>query len=208
MRVRRTLLPLGAGACAALLAVPLFHPAYFPLSLPLLLLVVPAAQFALTPLWRRVGVYRYYSPMLFVVARGDRVFELHGGTAYDFVLHMHREERGFRARRRWLSDYVAGLLGLIRDVETGRIPPDARISGTSYFFSEQTALRLGFTLERPGRADRLHLLLDLLSLAAMHSYARNRLTLPRFWALRKASITAAALARQKPALQRLLERIS
>jgi hypothetical protein len=201
-------LALLAGAGAVVLSVPLLWPGFFPLSLPLLFLVVPAAQFALTPLWRLSGAYRYHSPMLFTVARGTHAYELHGGTPYDYVLHMRWSERGPRATRTLLRLYLAGLLGIITEIEQGRIPGDARITGTSYFFSDRTMRKLGFRLEAPGFLDRLHLLLDVLSLVATYSYARGRLTLPRVWRARQATITAAGLAERRAVVQQLYDRLA
>jgi hypothetical protein len=198
---------LAAGTLTVLLLGVLLHPGHLPWSLPLVFLVVPAAQLALVPLWRATGVYRYHSPAFFVVARGEREVELHGGTLYDYLLGMRWAERGPRARRTLLRHYLVGVLGVIADVERGSIHPGARLTGTSYVFSGRTARRLGFTLEPAGFAERLHLLLDVLSLVVMYSYVRGRPSLPHFWKTRKAVVRAAELARHRPEVERLLQRL-
>jgi hypothetical protein len=198
---------LTAGALAAALLALLLRPAHLPWSLPLVFLLVPTAQVALTPVWRASGVSRYHSPVFFVVARGEGTYELHGGTLYDYLLAMRWAERGGRAHRVLLRGYLAGVLGVIADIEQGRIHPKARLTATSYVFSERTARRLGFVLEPAGRWERLHLLLDALSLVAMYSYVRGRVSLPRFWKVRTAVVSAAELARQRGKVERLLRRL-
>jgi hypothetical protein len=194
---------LGSAMAAALFALPLVTLHWLPWSLLLLFLIVPAAQIALTPLWRHAGVYRYHSPALFVVSRAPDEVEMHGGTAYDYLMRMRWGDRGAPARRILLGHYLDGLLGIIGEVERGRIPAGARITGTSYFFSDRTAERLGFTLHRPRRAEVLHALLDVVSLAAMYSYVRGRPAVPRVWRMKRASITAADLVRRKQVVQAL-----
>jgi len=204
---RRRWLPALAGGVALVCGVTLLDPGLLPWSLPLLFVVVPAAQFALTPVWRRSGVYRYRSRVLFTVRRGAREMELHGGTLYDYVVGMRWADRGLRATRELGRGYLVGLLGVIADVEAGRIAADTRITGTSYFFSERTMRKLGFGLQPAGFLDRLHLLLDGLSLTAMYSYSRGRFAVPRIRRARRAVTTAAELARHRPEVERALARL-
>ncbi|MBA4156996.1 MAG: hypothetical protein H0X65_05920 [Gemmatimonadetes bacterium] len=197
------LLTIGAG----LVSLPLFYPPFFPFTLGLLPIVVPTVQFALTPLWQLAGVYRYYSPILFVTEARNGVYELHGGTSFDY-LRLYRRGVPAPAHRVLLREYLAGLLGLIRDVEEGRVAPDARIVGTSYFFSDRTARKLGFSLSPAPTGVKLHLMLDMLSVALMYSYAHGRLVIPPVWRARTAETTAAELARRGPVVERLLHHLA
>jgi hypothetical protein len=205
-RVRWDIVAAGA-TCAALLAVPMLDPMNLPWSLLLLFLVVPAAEVALTPLWRAAGVYRYHSPVLFGIARGANTYELHGGTLYDYLVWRNPGERGARTRRALLRGYIAGLLDVAGSVGSGTISSDTRIVASSYVFSERTAQRLGFTIERPSAMERVHLLLDAAALTAMYSFARGRPSLPRLWRVRRASIPADALGRRRHQIATLLERM-
>jgi hypothetical protein len=198
---------LGAAGMAGL-AVPLLTTRHLPASLLLVFLLVPAAQLVLTPVWRWAGIYRYHSPALFVVERGAGQLELHGGTAFDYLLHLRWAERGAPARRILLGHYLAGLSSIIDDIQSGRIPADARITGTSYFFSDRSAARLGFALQPPSRGEVLHALLDIVSLSAMYSYVHGRPAIPRVWRARQATITARALARRKRTVQALRARLA
>lgn len=198
-------LAVALGAGLLVVAAAALHPL---LWLPLIFVLVPAAEFVLTPLWTRHGVYRYYSPLLFVLARGERLYELHGGTLYDHLFHGPAAVRGRAARRARLRCYLAGLLGLIDDIERGVLAPDARLTGTSYFFGERSARRLGFTVERAGRSERLHLALNALGLALIYRGARGRWALPPVWRARRATTTAAQLARRRAVVEAWLERLS
>jgi hypothetical protein len=177
--------------------------------LPLLILIaVPLAELALTPVWRWTGAYRYRSPLLFTIARGPDRLELHTGTGYDFLAYAWRARGGGCATRRAvIRQIVQGLLRLIDDIEAARIPPDTRISATSYFFSGSTARRIGCELRATTLAERAHLLLNLGTLLLTYSYVQRRLTVPRVWRAKTAVLSAAALATQKPYFQRLAARL-
>lgn len=200
-----TAMPLAFGA--GIVSLPLLYPPFFPFSLGLLPIVVPAMQFALTPLWRLAGVYRYYSPVLFVTEAPGGGYELHGGTSFDYLC-LRRRGCTAPAHRVLLREYLVGLLGLIRDVEEGRITSDARIVGTSYFFSERSARKLGFSLSPASRGVKLHLMLDILSVAVMYSYAHGRPVVPPVWRARMAETTAAELARHRPVVERFLHHMA
>ena len=197
------LLAAGTG----LLALLLLYPPFFPYSLPLLLVVVPIAQFALTPLWQLTGVYRYYSRVLFVTQSRHGGYELHGGTSFDYLRLLRGVGAGGAANRCLVREYLIGLLGLICDIEKGKIAPTTRITGTSYFFSNRSARRLGFSLAPAPFSVKLHLLLDILSIVAMYSYARGRPALPRIFRARVATTTAAELTRRRSVVERLLGRV-
>jgi len=198
---------LAAAAAAALLLGAVLHPAALPWSLPLLLLVVPLAEIALTPVWRAAGVYRYHSPLLFSVRRGEREVELHAGTAHDYLLRFRWADRGAAAQRILLRELLQGLLAVADEAGAGRMDPATRITIASHAVSPRTARRLGFEPVPVGVAERVHLIANVVGIAAMYGFVRGRPAMPSVWRARGARIRADRLARAAPRIRALLERL-
>jgi hypothetical protein len=175
-----------------------------PLSLVLAPLLFPLAQISVAPLFRLVGVYRYHSAMLKVTIRTTRVYEIHGGTPFDYVLHLRWRDRGAPAARHILISYLEGLLDIADCVARGELPASIRITGTSYFFREASAARLGFALEKPTLRLRANLLLHLLDLTLLYSFARGRWALPPVWRTRNAVISGAGLLERRSSIESMI----
>jgi len=208
-RARRALPPVAAAVGAVAVAGAAIHPAGWPWTLALILLVVPLAELALAPLWRASGAYRYHSPLLFSIHRAGAT-ELHAGTSYDYLLRFRWRDRGRIARRIALRDLLSGLLAVAGDAGTGLIPSDARITIDSHVLSDRTARAFGFEMVPARMAARLHLMLDILAISAMQSFVRGRPSLARVWRARhgvaRASDLAAAASRIRARLDRLERR--
>jgi hypothetical protein len=160
----------------------------FPLSLAAVPLLLSTYQLSITPAFRLLGVYRYHSPMLKVTLRTSRVYEIHGGTNFDYLLHLRWSERGTVAARKVMVLYLEGLLDIARHVAQGKLPRSVTITATSYFFRDESAERLGFTILPPSLRLRLNLIANLLDLILMYSFTRGRLAFPQIWRVRQAVI--------------------
>jgi|GEM_PF-2674797 len=203
---RRALPAVAAAVGAVALAAAVIHPGGWPWTLPLILLVVPLAEFALAPLWRASGAYRYHSPLLFSVRRAGAT-ELHAGTSYDYLLRFRWRDRGRNARRIVLRDLLSGLLAVADEVGTGQIPRDAPVTIDSHVLSDRTARAFGFEMVPARAAERLHLMLDILAISAMQSFVRGRPALARVWRARHGVARPADLAAAAPRIRVRLERI-
>lgn len=166
-------------------------------GIPAVMLFVPVFFFGTTPLMRLLGVYTYYSPLLLVFGASKNHYDLHNGTSFDYLIHMKWADRGVRANRKILAYYFEGLLNIIKELEAGALPMSLTISGTSYFFSDRTAERLGFRLEKPSLFYRLNLIFVFVELFWMYSYAHGQWRIPNVFAAKKAVISGADLVKQK-----------
>lgn len=204
MTVMRSAALACAGTAAALALL-------FACPVPVSLLVFPVAlsvfQFCVTPLLRNAGLYRYHSEMLKATVRTARTWEIHGGTSWDYVRLFRLSENGAVATRRLLRFYLEGLLDIARLVESGAIPGETTVTGTSYFFSERSARRLGFRLEPAGPRLRVVLVLYYLDLVLLYSFARGRIAFPNVLRTRRAAIRAADLAAKRREIERLIARL-
>ena len=164
-------------------------------------------QFSVTPFLRATGFYRYHSAMLKSTLRTGRTWEIHGGTSLDYLLFLRVGEPSASTLRRLLVSYLEGLRDIALRVEAGEIPPDMSVTGTSYFFSEHSARRLGFRIERAGFRLRCVLALYFLDLLVLYSLARGRLAVPNVLNARRVVISGGELARNRPALEALIARL-
>ena len=171
--------------------------------IPLLLLIVPAIQFAFTPFFRLIGLYRYLSPMLWVYAPNEKVWGLHNGTSFDYLFVLRCTPAGAQLRRRILTYYLEGLLHLTDLVEKGEVAEETLIKGSSYFFSERTAKRLGFELVEIPSYEKYNLYFNFLDLLWKYSAAYKTLRFPNLKEAKTAQVTAGALLRNRPQLERL-----
>lgn len=171
-------------------------------------IVMSITQFATTPISRASGLYQYQSPMLLVYNANDKVYDLHSGTTFDYLLHMKWADRGLVAQRKMLAYFIEGLLNIITKIEKGEIPETVKVVGTSYFFSERTAKKWGFKMAKPSAAYRLNLIMNGLDLFLLYSYAQNRWVFPKIWEAKKMEALGSDLVANKTYLEGLYNRLS
>lgn len=178
-----------------------------PIFYLLFIIYVPIGQFAFTPLFRLIGVYKYYSPMLLGYMANDRQIDLHSGGSFDYLFVMRKYKVGLEMRNRLLMYHLEGLINIINLIENNSIPNMVNIVGTSYFFSERTLNKFGFELKNPSLFYRLNLLINFIDLIWMYSLSKGKFSIPKLWNAKKASITGTKLIENKMQLQELYDKI-
>ncbi|MBV6654406.1 MAG: hypothetical protein KI786_11650 [Mameliella sp.] len=171
--------------------------------IPVLMLLMPVLQFTMTPFFRLIGLYRYLSSMLLVYAPNDRVWGLHNGTSFDYLFVLRGVKAGAPLRRQILKYYLEGLLHIADLVEQGELSREVLIKGSSYFFTERTAERLGFEIVSIPAHEKLNLYFNYLDLLWMYSLAHAKLRFPNLKGAKSAQVLAGNLLKNRASLERL-----
>ena len=179
-----------------------------PIACLLFLFYVPIGQFSFTPFFTLVGVYKYYSPMLLGYTPSDTQIDLHSGGSFDYLFVMRKYKSGIEMRNRLLLFQLEGLKKIIQLIEDKAVPESVNIVGTSYFFSDRTAKKIGFELIDPSLFYRINLFVNFLDLVWMYSLSQGKWAIPKVWKAKKVQITGQKLLENKGQLEALYEKLS
>jgi len=128
-------------------------------------------RFVTTPLLRRMGIYRYYSPMFLTVPFGVRTLELHLGTAWDFFRRRNLNQLEL------LMHLGRGLLALLEAVDRGEVRADTRLRGTMCFLSTETMQKIGFQTRPMNVLEGALFLLNYPEICLLQSLVKGRVCL-------------------------------
>lgn len=163
----------------------------------LFVLYVPVLQFTSFPFFKLIGVYTYYSPMLLGYMANKVQIDLHSGGSFDYLMVMRKSRSGAMIRRSLMVFHVGGLLQIIEQIEQGKLPASVKIIGTSYFFNERTAKKIGFELKEPSFFYRLNLFVNFIDLFWMYSLSQGKLSIPKVWRAKKVFLLGHKLVENK-----------
>jgi hypothetical protein len=180
----------------------------YPIAYLLFFVYIPIGQFSFTPLFTLLGVYRYYSPMLLGYMSSNTQVDLHSGGSFDYLFVMRNYKSGVELRNRLLLFQLEGLKKIIQLIEDKAVPELVNIVGTSYFFSDRTAKKIGFELIDPSLFYRINLFANFLDLAWMYSLSQGKWAIPKVWKAKKVQITGQKLLENKGQLEALYDKLS
>jgi hypothetical protein len=155
------------------------------------------ARWASTPLARWLGLYRYYSPMMFTVPFGRNTVELHVGTSWDYFRTQHRSQHDV------LRSLTQGLLAMVEEAERGQLPLSRKLRGTVYYFGGRTLSRFGFSMRSMNPIETVMFLLNWAELCLLYSITRGKICFVRVSDVRVVHTTVSALVEKKRELEAL-----
>jgi hypothetical protein len=159
------------------------------------------ARYLSTPLLRKLGFYRYYSPLFFTMPLFGRTLDIHLGTLWDI------QRLGRFNAAVVLLHLSEGLLRLGDDVAAGRIHPDTVLRGSTYFLGAGTLARFGFTSRPPTAGELTLFFLSVLEISLIQSVARRRFVLVPVQNLRIVTCRAEVPLRHRAGLERVAARL-
>lgn len=166
---------------------------------PFLLLpfLMPIYYFTSTPFLTITDTYHYLSPMLLAYKPSEEKYWIHLGTSFDYFMVMRKLNPGSAVKQTTLLFLVDGLLEIIERIETKRIPESVQVVGSSHFFNDKTALRMGFTLSPTTTFEKINFGFAYLEVMWMHSMAQGKLSWPKIMNLKTATSTGEILLSHK-----------
>lgn len=163
-------------------------------------------QFLATPLYTRIKIFDYLSPMLMVNLPSSKIYELHHGTSFDYLLNLCIHKTNF-LKRELAVDYLEGLLVIIKRIENKQLSPDVIIKGSTYFIDKKTATRFGFTIENVSWKEYFFLSVNYIDLLWMFSLSRRRFSFPNIMKTKTLTTTGSILETYREPISDLLERL-
>lgn len=178
-----------------------------PLFYLLFFIYVPIGQFTITPFFKLVGIYKYYSPMLLGYMANDKQIDLHSGGSFDYLFVMRKYKSGIEMRNRLMIYHLEGLINLIKLIENKNVPETVNVLGTSYFFNDRSLKKMGFEIENPSLFYSANLFANFTDLVWMYSLSQGKLSIPKIWNAKKASISGAKLIESKKIIEELYDKM-
>jgi len=128
-------------------------------------------RYITTPAAKRIGFYKYYSRIFFILPLGNNLREMHIGTTWDF----------FRLKRvnqlKLLYFMSEGLINLASAIEKGEISMNMRFIATVYYFKASTLGKFGFKVRKLNLKEKLMFMLNYPELCLIYSISTKKLQL-------------------------------
>lgn len=139
--------------------------------------------------------------------QNDKAYDLHNIFTFDYLVNFSWSDRGAKAQKILLGHYFKALLTIIDRIESDGLSPDVKIVGHSYFFSDRTAEKLGFTVSKASSFWVFNSSIQFLELSYLYSFSQGKLAIPKFWKVKRAEITGHELVTKKELLEGLVGKL-
>ena len=169
---------------------------------------IPLIYGFLAPLFLKLNYLSYYSPMLLGIrSKKKGNIEIHNGTVINYFLSRKSIRKGIQWKKQLLHHYIQGLLEIIDQIEQKKIDESVQIIGTSYFFNQRTAERIGFTVVKVDLRKKVQFVVSYLDFLWMNYIANPKHFFPKMKNLVSIKITAQELLKNKIILQKISDNL-
>ncbi|MCR9250729.1 MAG: hypothetical protein NXI20_09895 [bacterium] len=162
------------------------------------------APFIDTPSLRKSGKLIYYSP-LFIVQPSAKKLVIHGGTLFDYMFVLNKNDPPSTRSRIILLSYVRGMLALIKEYEN---EPETIVEGTSYIINTRTAAKVGLSQVPTNGIQKVIIMFNYFVLTASYSLVKSKLAFPKISDVKTYKATIGDLINQQYFLTQLEKKLT
>ena len=159
-------------------------------------------RYITTPFLKKIGYYKYYSPMFFTLPLSFRVLELHIGTTWDFFKLQNANPTLI------LSHLAEGLVNLAKAVENGQVHPESKLRGYMYYMNPNTVRKFGFNTRKLNFFEIMMFSLNYIELCILQSISYKKLMLVRLENLHILTIRAKDMVKLIPLYEHTYEKFN
>lgn len=145
--------------------------------------------------------------MVVSFGNNQKTIDLHNGSSFDYLTKMSHVQPGIEWKNKMLYYYLSALLNIIHDIENKKLSPDISIRGSSYFLSQRSADKLGFTVNKTSFIEKLNISLNYIDLIWMYSLSNKKLSFPDLKNMTTVKTNAADLLKAKNTIMALHSRL-
>jgi len=168
---------------------------------------VPIYSIAFMPILTLLGTADYKSELLFVTKDANKNYAIHFGSLFDCLFSgLFSGKRG-KFKDLMLYFLIDGMLTIIYDIESGKIGAKAEISGSSYFFNENTAKKFGFSSMKLLKSHKYILIANYLEILLVFSFSKGRFSLPNLEGFKSVRTTGAEMLHHKNYIESLHKKL-
>jgi len=158
-------------------------------------------RYLTTPILKKFGLYKYYSPMFFIFPLTRNVYDIHLGTSWDFFKLKN-------VNPKLLLKYLAqGLVNLCDDIEKGVMPINKVFRGNTHYLNEKTVNKFGFKTRKMTPIEIFLFSLNYLELCFLQSISLKKISIVSLSSIRILTIDASDLLKNKTRYQEYLNKL-
>ncbi len=174
---------------------------WFLLLAPFYYLLLPLLE---KPISILSGSKKYYSPLLIVWGKSQRVYSMHLGTLFDYLMALDFKAKPNTFKTQIWIYTLEGVLNIIDELKQNK-NYDAKIVGTSYFLSKSTTERFNFVSKKPSKNQIIFLIINYINLIFLKSIVERKLSFPNLFHASKIEIDARSLIKEELKIRRSYE---
>lgn len=152
-----------------------------------------------TPLCRKVGLYKYYSPMFMIIPLPGNLYDIHLGTSWDFIKIKNNNSQKI------FYHMLEGILNVADAIEKKEIKSNAKFRGNTFYLKEDSLIKYGFKSRKMNYFESFFFVLNYIELCILYSISRKRITVIPLSNVRIVEFTGEEILQSKTKLQRLMD---
>lgn len=143
---------------------------YIPLYIILFIFAFRLFRFVTTPFFKKIGFYKYYSDMLFLMPFSPKIYEFHLGTSWDFL-----KAKKLSAKSMFLI-LTEGLVNICNDLESGKLKRNIKLKGNTYYINPESVTKYGFKYRNMNIFETIMFYLNYVELCILYSVYQNKIS--------------------------------